>query len=416
MRQKSALPFSESLMTRRNALRLSAGSVLLAQGITPANAQTGGGPIDRGEVKDGEARFGPIAKSNEAATEPVDGPLAPASRVGFAIVALGRLSVEQILPAFAQTRKCKLSAFVSGSPEKLEILGSQYGLSKSSLYSYDNLEQLKENEDVRVVYIVLPNSLHKEFVLRTAAIKKHILCEKPMATTSADAQSMVDACAAAGVKLMIAYRCRYQPHHFEIIKRAQSGAFGPVRLIEAINAQNQGDPNQWRLRKAIAGGGSLPDVGIYCLNAARAVTGEEPIEIEAQLSSPPNDPRFREVEETVTWLMRFPSGALANLSSSYGVHRASRLAVHMDAGSLILDHAFPYDGQRLSMTKAEDGVDTETRLEIAYKDHFALEMDHMADCVLNKTSPKTPGEEGVRDIKLMEAIYRAAEARSVIKL
>jgi predicted dehydrogenase len=171
-----------------------------------------------------------------------------------------------------------------------------------------------------------------------------------MATTSADAQSMVDACAAAGVKLMIAYRCRYQPHHLEIIKRAQSGAFGPVRLIEAINAQNQGDPDQWRLRKAIAGGGSLPDVGIYCLNAARAVTGEEPIEIEAQLSSPPNDPRFREVEETVSWLMRFPSGALANLSASYGVHRASRLAVHMDAASLVLDHAFPYSGQKLWMT------------------------------------------------------------------
>jgi predicted dehydrogenase len=416
MRKNSTLRFPDSLMTRRNALRLSAGSILLAQGISPSNAQTGGAPIDRGGIKDGEPRFGPIAKPNEAATKPVDGPLAPASRVGFAIVALGRLSVEEILPAFAQTKKCKLSALVSGSPGKLEVLGSQYGLPKSSLYSYDNLERLKENEEVRVVYIVLPNSLHKKFVLRTAAIKKHILCEKPMATTSADAQSMVDACAAASVKLMIAYRCRYQPHHLEIIKRAQSGAFGPVRLIEAINAQNQGDPDQWRLRKAIAGGGSLPDVGIYCLNAARAVTGEEPIEIEAQLSSPPNDPRFREVEETVSWLMRFPSGALASLSASYGVHRASRLAVHMDAGSLVLDHAFPYNGQKLSMTKAEDGVDTETQLEIAHKDHFALEMDHMADCVLNDTSPKTPGEEGVRDIRLMETIYRAAETRSPIRL
>jgi predicted dehydrogenase len=285
MRKNSTLRFPDSLMTRRNALRLSAGSILLAQGISPSNAQTGGAPIDRGGIKDGEPRFGPIAKPNEAATKPVDGPLAPASRVGFAIVALGRLSVEEILPAFAQTKKCKLSALVSGSPGKLEVLGSQYGLPKSSLYSYDNLEQLKENEDIRVVYIVLPNSLHKEFVLRTAAIKKHFVCEKPMATTSADAQAMVDACAAAGVKLMTAYR----------------------------------------LRKAVAGGGSLPDVGIYCLNAARAVTGEEPIEIEAQLSSPPNDPRFREVEETVSWLMRFPSGALANLSASYGVHRASRL-------------------------------------------------------------------------------------------
>lgn len=248
---------------------------------------------------------------------------------------------------------------MSGSPDKLMALGAQYGIPPDSLYSYDNCERIGQNEAVQVVYIVLPNSMHREFVLRTAGAKKHILCEKPMATSSADARTMIDACAQAGVKLMIAYRCRYQAHHLEIIKRAHSGDLGPIKMIEAINAQNQGDVNQWRLRKALSGGGALPDVGIYCLNAARAVTGEEPVEIEAQLHSTPDDPRFRELEESVTWLMRFPSGALANLSTSYGIHRASRLAVHLDGGGLKLENAFPYKGQRLLQVRAQDGLETE---------------------------------------------------------
>lgn len=215
---------------------------------------------------------------------------------------------------------------------------------------------------------------------------------------------------------MIAYRCRYQPHHLELIKRAQSGDMGPVKLLEAINAQNQGAPEQWRLRKSLAGGGALPDIGLYCLNAARATIGEEPVEVEAQLHSTPNDPRFREVEESVTWLMRFPSGALANLSTSYGIHRASSMGVHMDGGSLMLDKAFPYKGQRLRLIKADNGLETDTTIEIAPKDHFASEMDHMADCVLGNQKPRTPGEEGLRDMVLMDAIYRAAESRTSVKV
>ena len=324
--------------------------------------------------------------------------------------------MEQIIPAFAQTKKCKLAALVSGSPDKLKTVGAQHGLSSENLYSYDDFERLAQNEAVKVVYVVLPNSMHKDFVMRAAQIKKHVLCEKPMATSVADARAMIAACEAAAVKLMIAYRCRYEPHHVELIKRAQSGVFGPTKMIEAINAQNQGDPSQWRLRRALSGGGALPDVGIYCLNAARAVMGEEPVAIEAQIHTTPNDPRFREVEESVTWLMRFPSGALANLSTSYGIHRASSMAVHGDGGSFLLDHAFPYKGQRLRTVTAIDGVDTEFALEIAAKDHFAIEMDHMADCVMNDKPPRTPGEEGLRDLTIMDAIYRAAQSRTSISL
>jgi predicted dehydrogenase len=387
----------------------------MARSIASASAQSVH-PVDRGNVSDGGVKFPPIAASSEASEPDEAPPLAPKDRVGFAVLALGRLSVEQILPAFAQTKKCKVTALVSGSPDKLKAVGAQYGIPADSLYSYDNFERIADNEAVQVVYIVLPNAMHREFVLRTAAIRKQVLCEKPMATSPADAQAMIDACAKAGVKLMIAYRCRYQPHHLEVIKRAQSGDLGPIKLIESINAQNQGDPDQWRLRKALSGGGALPDVGIYCLNAARAVIGEEPVEIEAQLYSTPNDPRFREVEESVAWLMRFPSGAIANLSTSYGIHRASRLAVHLDGGSLVLENAFPYKGQRLMQVRAQDKLETESTIQVGAKDHFASEMDHMADCVIKGQTPRTPGEEGLRDIKLMEAIYRAAESRVSVKV
>ena len=405
-------------LSRRSVIRaggVSAASLLAGRSLSPASAQTIY-PIDRGSVSAGKVKFPSIAASSEAGQQDEGPPLAPKERVGFAIMALGRLSVEQILPAFAQTRKCKVTALISGAPDKLKAVGSQYGIPAEGLYDYDNFDRIAQNDAVQVVYIVLPNSMHKDYVLRSALAKKHVLCEKPMATSSADAQAMIDACARARVKLMIAYRCRYQPHHLEIIKRAQSGEFGPIKLIEAINAQNQGDPDQWRLRKSLSGGGSLPDVGIYCLNAARAVTGEEPVEIEAQLYSTPNDPRFREVEESVIWLMRFPSGAMANLSTSYGIHRASRMSVNLDGGTLVLENAFPYRGQRLLQVRAQDKVETESVIQIGPKDHFASEMDHMADCVLRDEIPRTPGEEGLRDMKLMEAIYRAAESRTAVKV
>jgi predicted dehydrogenase len=401
-------------LSRRSMLSLSSAAVL--GGVTASRVAAAPAAVDVGDIVDGAVRFAPIAAGSEAASNADLPSLAPKDRVGFAVVALGRLSVEEILPAFAQTRKCKLTALCSGSPDKLKAIGARYGVPPQSLYDYDSFDRIAQDDAVQVVYIVLPNAMHKDYVLRTAAAKKHVLCEKPMATSSADAKTMIAACAEAQVRLMIAYRCRYQPHHLELIKRAQSGDLGPIKLVEAINAQNQGDPEQWRLRKALSGGGALPDVGIYCLNAARATIGEEPIELEAQTYSTPNDRRFREVEESITWLMRFPSGALANLSTSYGIHRASRMAVHLDGGTLQLDNAFPYHGQSLRLIKAQDKLETDATIQIAAKDHFATEMDHMADCMLGGQMPRTPGEEGLRDLLLMEAIYRAADSRTTVKV
>jgi predicted dehydrogenase len=393
-----------------------ASAATLVGGASLPSALAAPNAIDAGAVSNDRVKFPPIAASSEAAANSDKPSLPPGKRVGFAVVALGRLSVEEILPAFASTKMCRLTALCSGSPDKLAHIGARYGVPSDRLYNYDDFDRIAQDEAVQVVYIVLPNSMHKDMVLRAAAAKKHVLCEKPMATSVADARAMIAACSNAGVKLMIAYRCRYQPHHLDIIRRVQAGELGPPKLIEAINAQNQGTPDQWRLKKALAGGGALPDVGIYCLNAARATLREEPTEIEAQMHSPSGDPRFQEVEESVTWLMRFPSGALANLSTSYGIHRASRMAVHLDRGSLVLDNAFPYRGQSLRIVKAEERLETETEVQIAFQDQFAAEMDHMAQCVIENRAPSTPGEEGLRDQLLTEAIYRSAEGRVPVKL
>ena len=317
---------SNTILTRRSALRagsLSAASVLLSRAASPASAQSIH-PVDRGSVSNESVNFPPIAASSEAVEQDEGPPLAPKDRVGFAVVALGRLSVEQILPAFAQSKKCKVTALVSGSGEKLKALGALYGIPADSLYNYDNFERLAQNDAVQVVYIVLPNSMHREFVLRTAAIKKQILCEKPMATSSADAQLMIDACAHAGVKLMIAYRCRYQPHHLEVIKRARDGSLGPIKIIEAINAQNQGDVNQWRLRKALVRRRLLARCRHLLPECGPRRDGGGADRDRSADPSTPNDSavsRGRGERNLADAISVGP--VMANLSTSYGIHRAS---------------------------------------------------------------------------------------------
>jgi len=236
--------------------------------------------------------------------------------LGFALVGLGRLTLEEILPAFAEAKRCKPVALVSGSPDKAATVARQYGINPKNIYSYQNYDTIRNNPEVDIIYIVLPNSMHAEYTVRGAKAGKHILCEKPMATSVKECQQMIDACKQANKKLMIAYRIQYEPYNRAMMQMVRSKELGVVRTIEADNGQNQDDPNQWRLKKALSGGGCLPNVGIYCLNTSRFLTGEEPIEISAMTYSTPGDPRFREVEESVNFLMRFPSGILVNCSSS----------------------------------------------------------------------------------------------------
>src|SRR5579863_8196237 len=189
----------------------------------------------------------------------------PGKKLGWAVVGLGSLAINQILPAFATCEKAKVVALVSGHPDKANKIALRYGVDPKNIYNYENYDSIKDNPEVEVLYIVLPNSMHAEYTIRGVQAGKHVLCEKPMATTPAECQSMIDAARQAHRKLMVAYRCRYEPFNQEMIRLAREQELGPVRIVHADAGFNIVDPTQWRLRKSMAGGGSLMDIGIYSL-------------------------------------------------------------------------------------------------------------------------------------------------------
>jgi predicted dehydrogenase len=339
-------------------------------------------------------------------------PEIPARSVGWAVVGLGRLSVFQILPALATSRKSKLAAYVSGSPEKARHLADYYGLSQKKIYNYENFDSIAQDPDIDVVYNVLPNSMHAEYTIRALKAGKHVLCEKPMANTPKECEDMIAAAKAANRKLMIAYRLHYEPYNQAMIAMAaDTKEMGPTRLIETEAGFSIGDPGQWRLKRAMAGGGSLMDIGIYALQAARYLSGEEPTEVNAMIHSTPNDPRFAEVEENVTFQLRFPSGILANCASSYGVP-INRFRVCKPGGVAELEPALNYTGIRMWVRSRGEVEERPQRVV----DHFQSEMDYFSDCVLNGTEPQTPGEEGLRDLRIMMAIYESAREGRPVKL
>lgn len=359
----------------------------------------------------------PLDDASERQKPAPPAPMHPDKRVGYALVGLGHLTLDELLPAFAECKYSKPVALVSGDAAKAQKVAQQYGINPKNIYNYQNFDQVRNNKEVQVVYIVLPNSMHEEFTIRAAQAGKDVLCEKPMANSSAEAQRMIDACNKAGKKLMIAYRIQYEPKNAFIKSLVRSKEHGKVRLIEMFNAQNIANNNQWRLKKALAGGGALPDIGIYCLNTARYLTGEEPEWVMASMYNTPGDTRFKEVDESVLFQLRFPSGTLVNAATSYSVHESRRYRCLADSGAWFgLDPAFSYHGLQVEMSEAKGKHDWRQHPEIPEKNQFALEIDHMSLCVLKNERPFTPGEEGLQDHKLMEAIYQSAKEGKTINL
>ncbi|MBD2757560.1 Gfo/Idh/MocA family protein [Spirosoma validum] len=358
----------------------------------------------------------PIKAKTEQQEGDTPTPLPEDQRVGYALVGLGHLTLNQILPAIVSCKKSKVVALVSGSPEKMKKVAEQYGIKKESCYSYEDYDKLKDNKEVQAIFIVLPNGMHAEYTIRGAQAGKHILCEKPMANSVAECEAMIDACKKADRKLMVAYRIQYEPHNRMVREMVQKEQFGKVKSIIANNGQNSDNPKHWRFNKALAGGGSLPDVGLYCLNTIRYVLGEEPTEVVGYVHSTPNDPRFKEVEEQVNWLMKFPSGVQASCATSYGHHDDKSYRVLADTGWIKMDPAFPYTGLKLETSQAQGKDNQIIQHNIADKDHFATEMDHFSECILENKVPFTPGEEGLQDQKIMEAIYQSAREGKPVKL
>ncbi|EPX55114.1 putative dehydrogenase [Cystobacter fuscus DSM 2262] len=366
----------------------------------------------------GEVKLPPMKATTEVES-PLPTPQAPDKRVGFAIVGLGRLSLEELLPAFGECKKARLVALVSGDKDKARTVAAQYGVSEKNLYDYKNYDALKDNPEVHAVYIVLPNNMHAEYTVRAAKAGKHVLCEKPMANSVAECQQMIDACRAAKKQLMVAYRLQYEPHHRTAIQLARSKKLGALKLFSADNGQNQAPDAQWRHKKAQAGGGALPDVGIYCLSAARYLSGEEPVEVWGSMYSTPGDARFKEVEENFLFTLRFPSGLLAQCTTGYGHHDSRRMRLMGSEAWVDMDNAFAYSGlrMRISRKSPEDPKASDTvERSLPQPSQFAREMDHFAECVQNNRQPHTPGEEGLQDMRIIEALYRAAREGKSQKL
>ena len=332
----------------------------------------------------------------------------PGRSLRYCIVGLGRISMQHFMPATRLSKYGRVTALVSGHRDKAEKMAAEYGVPSKSIYSYQDYDAIARNPEIDAVYIALPNSMHAEYTIRAAKAGKHVLCEKPMATSAADAQAMIDACRAARRKLMIAYRCQFEPINLRAVGLIRSGKLGKVEAINSGFGFNIG-AGEWRLNRKLAGGGPLMDVGIYSLNACRYLTGEEPVGVQAYSSVIDQDGRFREVEENLSWSMKFPSGAVASCNTTYGANMTGFFRVFGSRGVIHVENAFGYDGQHLTAAVEGEAPINEASTE---RDpaQFPRLADHLAECVFDNKEPKCAGEEGLRDMKLMAAIYKSCRA------
>ena len=327
--------------------------------------------------------------------------------LGIALVGLGKYATGQLAPALQQTSFCRLAGIVTGTPDKARQWQQQYSLPKENIYSYETFEQIAHNPDIDIIYVVLPNAMHAEYVIRAAKAKKHVICEKPMAVTIQQCQAMIDACRDNGVRLSIGYRLHFEPHTQEMMRLGQNKVLGAVQSIIAQDGMEIGDPTQWRLKKALAGGGPLMDVGIYCVQAACYVTGEKPVAIESARLKDGAGPAFAEVEEELAWTMRFPGGATTDCLTSYS-RKLNLLDVKAARGRFTLQPAYSYRGIQ--------GRTPQGPMHFSQVNQQALQMDDFAHCITTEKPTRVPGEMGLRDVKLLQAIYDAAQSHKTVAL
>jgi glucose-fructose oxidoreductase len=317
----------------------------------------------------------------------------------------------QLLPDIMKCKYCKPVALVSGHPDKAKAQAQKYGIDQKNIYSYDNYDSIKDNPDIDVVYIVLPNGMHAEYTTRAFAAGKHVLCEKPMANTAAECQQMIDAGNKAGKKLQIGYRMHWDAPTVACINALRKGAIGTLQIVNAATGFVIGDPTQWRLNKKLAGGGCMMDIGIYSLSAAKYFTGEEPTEVVAQTYQDTTNPKFKEVEQHCDFQLKFPSGAMASCLGSYNVN-FNRYTVWGNRGCCLIDPGSPYHGVKYSIDTGRGPV----AQPVAEVDQFAGEMDGFAQALAGVAPFKATGEEGLADMRIIGAIYESAQTGKAVKL
>ena len=320
------------------------------------------------------------------------------NKLGVALVGLGSYSNYQLSPALQLTKNCYLAGIVTGTPSKAEDYIKKYNIPTKNIYNYQNFDEIANNKDIDIVYIVLPVSMHKEYTIRAAAAGKHVICEKPMALNAVDCEAMVTACKKHGRLLSIGYRLHFDPYNIELMRYGQKQVFGKVQKLDVGNGfVYGGDPNAWRLKKALAGGGGLMDMGTYCIQASRYTLGTEPLSVIARQEKTRPD-LFKEVDETVFWDLKFPGGQKVTGKSSYN-NNWSYLNAEAEHGKFGLEPAFYYNGLK--------GYKNNDQIRFEPMNQQAAQMDDFALCVLTNKQSRVPGEEGVKDMKVIDAIYRS---------
>ncbi|MBS1524823.1 MAG: Gfo/Idh/MocA family oxidoreductase [Bacteroidetes bacterium] len=325
----------------------------------------------------------------------------PNKKLGIALVGLGNYSTYQLAPALQQTKNCYLAGIVTGHPAKAEKWKHQYHIPDKNIYNYETYDQVKNNPDIDIIYVVLPVFMHKEYTIRGAEAGKHVICEKPMALNAKECGDMIAACKKADRLLSIGYRLHFEPHNMEVMRLGQQKVYGKVTSLDTGNGFTyRGDPNAWRLKKAMAGGGGLMDMGIYSIQASRYTLGQEPVAIKARQEKTRPD-FFKEVDETIYWEMEFPGGFVTTGKSSYN-HDWSYLNVVAEHGKFGLGPAFGYG--------EVDGYTSAGPMDLPQVIHQAVQMDDFAQCVWQNKQSRVPGEEGLKDMKVVDAIYRSLDS------
>jgi len=333
-----------------------------------------------------------------------DGPV-----LRVAIMGLGSYGT-RVAEAMQACTKAKLVGVITGTPSKLPAWRSKYGIAEQNCYNYENFDAIKDNPDIDAVYVITPNALHHDEVIRVAKAGKHAICEKPMAINAREGQEMVDACKKANVKLLVGYRMHFEPKTLEIIRMRKDGELGKILFFDGLSGFTIGDPTQWRLKKELAGGGAMMDIGIYSINGARYMIGEEPVWVTAQ-ETKTNKEKFKEgVDETIEFQLGFPSGAVASCLSTYNMSNLDRFFLNAEKGFAELYPATGYGPIKGRTSKGE--------LTQPHQTHQTVQMDEMSDIILQGKQPIVPvdGEEGLKDLKIIDAIYLAGKNGKRIEL
>jgi predicted dehydrogenase len=329
-------------------------------------------------------------------------------KVRYAVAGLGWIAQEVILPAFEHAKKSQLVALVTDDTKKAEELGKKYNVSQT--LDYDKYDALLRSGSIDAVYITLPNHMHKDFTVRAAREGIHVLCEKPMADTVAECEEMIRAAENNNIKLMIAYRLHFEPANLKAIETVQSGALGDPRIFTSAFSQ-QVEPDNVRLKRHM-GGGPLMDMGVYQINAARYLFRAEPVEV-VGVGANSGDPRFREVHEMASGILRFPGDRLAVFTCSFGATGADSYEVVGTKGDMKLEPGFSYHSE-ITMRLRVEGKEDETTFDKV--DQFGGEIEYFSECVANNTEPEPSGYEGLADVRVVQALLQSMRSCAPVKL